>query len=258
MGIKEQTLQWTKVERDVFLRTILQPYASSVEIEKAIDSEAVSSCIAKEIVEKAGKDCVRKRCFLAGGMSMATSAGGIVGTIALTPFDFAQFAYHAAKLSQELYYLFGKKHMFQVQKSEDIEVLLYMLAGAGGAITLSSVSLSAIGQWLYQRACKSLSLQAWKHLPYIGCVIHGTISFYALYSLAEEYREKLCETSNQHQEKTAKDIAKEIGMIIDVEYHVAEEKFHRFCNLEKLRQYYTFLEAGYINEQEFEQLKLDL
>lgn len=258
MNAKKITWEITKVERESFLRSTLQPYVSANVLESLVESDNVSSQIDEQIQHRAAKDCIRKRCMCVAGLSGVTSMSGALGTMVLLPVDFAQFAYHAAKLSQELYYLYAPKELFTIQKKDDLDVLIYMLAGAGGAITLSTSSFSAIGQKLYQKACQKVSFKALSMLPFVGCAIHGSMSAYALYSLAEEYREKLCEMNEQEEQTTPQEFAKGIGTYIDVEYHEAEEKLRQFCNLSKLRELYAYLENGYINEQEFEQMKLDV
>ena len=135
---------------------------------------------------------------------------------------------------------------------------MVMLIGADGVLTLSSASLSVIGQKLYEKVCKKLSFKGLAALPFVGSAVHGSMSAYALYSLADEYREKLIELNEQSQATSGDEIVKEIGQFIDVEYHEAEEKLRHFCNLERLRQLYMYLENGYINQQEFEQLRLNL
>lgn len=189
---------------------------------------------------------------------MGISLYGISSTLLLLPVDFAQFAYHSAKLSQELYYLYGHRDSFRYTKNEDLEVLLVMLIGADCAITLTTASSSVLTQMLYQKVCHKLSWKALETLPLIGGALHGSLSAYALYSLAEEYRDKLLEMYASHNHSESPKTHKEIGTIIDVEYHEAEEKLRSFCNLEKLRDLYVYLENGYINEAEFEQLKLNL
>lgn len=258
MDLKKLSLEKTKVDRDSFLRTALSPYLPSEKVEQAIYSDFLADCVDMDILMKAGNDCMRKRCMYAGGMAMGTALYGISSTLLLLPVDFAQFAYHAAKLSQELYYLYGHRDSFRGTKKEDLEVLLVMLIGADCAITLTTASCSVFTQKLYQKVCHKLSLKTLSTLPIIGSAVHGSLSAYALYSLAEEYRDKLLEMGEPHKANSPQETAKEIGTIIDVEYHEAEEKLRSFCNLEKLRDLYVYLENGYINEQEFEQLKLNL
>lgn len=258
MNAKKITWEITKVERDQFLRSTLQPYVSAEVLETIIQSDNVSAQLDEELLKRIGNECIKKRCLCVAGLSGMTSMSGALGTMVLLPVDFVQFAYHAAKLSQELYYLYAPKQLFTIQKKEDLDVLIYMLAGAGGAITLSTASLSALGQKLYQKACQKLSFKSLSMLPFVGGAIHGSMSAYALYSLAEEYREKLCEMNEQEEQTTPQQVMKEIGTYIDVEYHEAEEKLRQFCNLAKLRELYAYLENGYINEQEFEQMKLDV
>lgn len=255
---KKVGLEKTKVDRDCFLRTALSPYLPSEKIEQAIYSDFLGNDVDREILMKAGNDCMKKRCMVAGGMAMGTSLYGIGATWLLIPVDFVQFAYQAAKLSQELYYLYGRRDSFRATKSDDLEVLLVMLIGADCAITLTTASCSALTQKLYETVCRKLSLKTLSSLPVIGGAIHGSLSAYALYSLAEEYRSKLLEMNEAPKEKHTRDMMKELGTIIDVEYREAEEKLRSFCNLERLRDLYVYLENGYINEQEFEQLKLNL
>lgn len=258
IDLKKLSLEKTKVDRDSFLRTALSPYLPSDQVERAIYSDCVAECVGMEIITKAGNDCMKKRCLYAGGMSMGISLYGISSTLLLLPVDFAQFAYHSAKLSQELYYLYGHRDSFRYTKNEDLEVLLVMLIGADCAITLTTASSSVLTQMLYQKVCHKLSWKALETLPLIGGALHGSLSAYALYSLAEEYRDKLLEMYASHNHSESQKTHKEIGTIIDVEYHEAEEKLRSFCNLEKLRDLYVYLENGYINEAEFEQLKLNL
>lgn len=258
MDFKKRSLEITKVDRDSFLRKALSAYCPSDTIEKAIHSDCVARCIDADILMTAGDEWIKKRCMYVGGIALSTTICGAAGTLMLLPIDFAQFAYHAAKLSQELYFLYGKKDSFLYHKSDDLELLMVMLAGADGVLTLSSASLSVIGQKLYEKLCKKMSFKALSTLPFVGSAIHGSLSAYALYALADEYRGKLMEMNAQQQDPSMEGIVKEIGQFIDVEYHEAEEKLRHFCNLERLRHLYTYLENGYINQQEFEQLRLNL
>lgn len=258
MDFKKRSLEITKVDRNSFLRKALGSYCPPDIIEKAIMSDCVAQCIDADILTMAGDEWIKKRCLYVGGIALSTTICGAAGTLVLLPIDFVQFAYHAAKLSQELYFLYGKKDSFHYRKSDDLDMLMVMLAGADGVLTLSSASLSVIGQKLYEKVCKKLSFKTLSALPFVGSAIHGSLSAYALYSLADEYRQKLVEMNEQDQESSPEGIVKEIGQFIDVEYHEAEEKLRHFCNLERLRHLYTYLENGYINQQEFEQLRLNL
>lgn len=258
MDMKKITLEMTKIERDSFLRKTLSPYVPSEKVEKIIKSDCVMESVDCAVLENIAKELVRNRCFYVAGLSMSTSLSGVAGTMLLLPLDCVQFAYHAMKLSQELYFLYGTKNMFTYKSKDELELLVYLLAGAGGAISFATTSLSAIGQKLYQAGMSKLHLRALSTVPYIGGVIHGSLSAYALYSLALEYIERLQAMVEEKVETTPAQVAKEIGTFIDVEYHVAEEKLRSFCNLEKLREYYQYMEAGYLSEEEFEQLKLDL
>jgi len=258
MDLKKRSLEITKVDRDSFLRRALSPYCPAEAVEAAIQSDCAANCIDASALKKASDEWIKKRCTYVGGIALSTSLYGVCGTLMLLPVDFAQFAYHAAKLSQELYFLYGKKDSFHYRKNDDLELLMVMLAGADGAITLSSASLSIIGQKLYEKVCNKLCLKAVSALPFVGSALHGSISAYALYALADEYREKLIEMNKQNLEASCNELVKEIGQFIDVEYHEAEEKLRHFCNLERLRQLYTYLEHGYINQQEFEQLRLNI
>ena len=258
MDLKKRSLEITKVDRDSFLRKVLSAYCPPDTIEKAIQSDCVAHSIDADVLAMASDEWIKKRCMYVGGIALSTTICGTAGTLLLLPIDFAQFAYHAAKLSQELYFLYGKKDSFHYRKNDDLELLMVMLAGADGVLTLSSASLSVIGQKLYEKVCRKMSFKALAALPFVGSAIHGSLSAYALYSLADEYREKLMEMNVQDQEASCEGIVKEIGQFIDVEYHEAEEKLRHFCNLERLRHLYTYLENGYINQQEFEQLRLNL
>lgn len=256
--MKKFTLEMTKIDRDSFLRKTLAPFVHVNELEDIIACDCVMDRIDSSTLEKVAKEVVRNRCMVVAGLSMSTSISGVAGTVLLLPVDCAQFAYHAMKLSQELYYLYGTRNMFTYKSKDELELLVYLLAGAGSAICLTTSSLSAIGQKLYQMGMSKLHLRALSTVPLIGCVLHGSLSAYALYTLAMEYIERLQAMAEEKVETTPAQVAKEIGTFIDVEYHVAEEKLRSFCNLEKLREYYQYMEAGYLSEEEFEQLKLDL
>lgn len=258
MDIRKLTLEMTKVDRDSFLRKALSAYMPSTRIEEVVKSDCVMKELDAPTLEKISKELIKNRCLYVGGLSFSASLSGAAGTMLLLPLDCIQFAYHAMKLSQELYYLYGTRNMFTYKRKEELELLVYMLAGAGSAISLTTSSLSAIGQKLYQTGMAKLHLPSLSVLPYIGGIIHGSSSAYAMYSLAIEYIERLQEMVEEKVETTPAQVAKEIGTFIDVEYHVAEEKLRSFCNLEKLREYYQYMEAGYLSEEEFEQLKLDL
>ena len=240
MDLKKRSLEITKVDRDSFLRKALSAFCPPDLIEKAIQSDCVAQLIDSQILRMASDEWIKKRCMYVGGIALSTSICGAAGTLMLLPIDFAQFAYHAAKLSQELYYLYGKKDSFHYSKSDDLDLLMVMLIGADGVLTLSSASLSVIGQKLYEKVCKKISFKGLSA------------------SLAVEYREMLIVLNEQSQATSGDEIVKEIGQFIDVEYHEAEEKLRHFCNLERLRQLYMYLENGYINQQEFEQLRLNL
>lgn len=258
MDIKKFTLEMTNVDRDSFLRKTLSPFMPSTEVEEAVKSDCVMKKLDRVTLDKITKELVRNRCLYVGGLSMTSSFSGVAQTLMLLPFDCAQFAYHAMKLSQELYHLYGTRNMFTYKSKDELELLVYMLAGAGGAICLTTSSLSAIGQKLYQAGMSKLHLRSLSMVPCVGSILHGSLSAYALYSLAIEYIERLQAMVEEKVETTPAQVAKEIGTFIDVEYHVAEEKLRSFCNLEKLREYYQYMEAGYLSEEEFEQLKLDL
>lgn len=257
MDFKKYTLDMTRVERESFLRSVLTPYVPAHNIEAIIAGDCLGEQVDKDILHTIGNECIRRRCLYAGGLSLGTSLYGGLGSFVLYPLDFAQFAYHAAKLSQELYYIFGRRDMFRYRKQDDLEALIYILAGADAAITLSGTTLGALGQLLYRKGCDKLSLKALGALPFVGGALHGSMSAYALYSLAEEYRLKLIEMNEKHQDD-AVITPQAIGEVVDVEFHEAEVNLKQFCNLAKLRELYSYLADGYIDEQEFEQLKLNL
>lgn len=258
MDVKKQTIDLAKVDRDSFLRKTLSAYIPSLEVDFLLDQECIAKFLDAEILKKISDSVVRNRCLMVGSISLSTSISGSLGTLALIPVDCAQFAYHAVKLSQELYYIYGKRNMFTCQGKEDMDMLLYLLLGAGSAVTITTSTLSALGQKLYQKALWKLHLRSLSFLPFVGCAIHGGMSAYAMYSLALEYIERLQDMVEEQIDATPKEVAKQIGEFIDVEYREAEEKIRSFCNLAKLREYYQYLEAGYLSKEEFEQLKLDL
>lgn len=255
--MKEKNITWemTKVNREQFLRTSLLPYYSSEKIEQIIHHPCVSDVIEHEILDEIGNTCIRRHCMHTGGISLLTSLSGALGTVLLLPVDFVQFAYHMAKLAQELYILYGTKQMIQCEKKEDLEVLQWMLAGASGATSLLATSLSAYVQTLF---AKTMRAKTWHHLsmiPWLGCGIHAGTSAYTLYALAEEYREHLVSMRENNQVTSAQGVVQEFNNIIDVEYHEIEETCCRFCDLSRLRELYRYLSEGYIDEQQFQQLK---
>lgn len=254
----ERLYNYVKVERDVYLRELLLPHLSFEKVEELLACDCIAKKLNPDLLQKLTQTCIIKRSIWTGGGSIGTSFSGALGTLILLPIDFAQFAYHAIKLAQELYALYGNKEMIQIKQQEDEEVLAWMLAGASGAISLTTTSLSALGQTLYTNACKKLSLHALSTLPILGCAIHGGMSAYALYALAMEFVEKLQEMQANQTSTTPQAMMKELGEIIDVEYHEVEESFKRFCNLAKLKELYAYFEEGYIDEQEFDHLKQEL
>lgn len=258
MDLVKTTLDVTHVERDHFLRKLLQPYVASDKIESYLQSTCVANRLDKEIVEKINKEIIQARCFYVGGASFSTSLFGSLTTALTLPFDCAQFAYHTLKLAQELYYFNGTSGMFTYQHKDELELLVYMLIGADGAISITASSLSIIGQKLYQYACKKIHLKTLAFVPIVGGVLHASANVYALHELAQEYLQRLSQMVEEEVATTPATVAKEIGTFIDVEYKEVEDKIKRFCNLEKLREYYQYVEAGYMSEEEFEQLKLDL
>lgn len=246
-----------KVERESFLRTALLPYCSPQEITNLLSCNDLSEQLDATILKKVSETQIQKRCLLCAGCAWTSSLSGGLSTLVSLPLDFAIFAYQATKLAQELYILYGNKTM-PLPNQEDQELLYWMLAGASGAITLSGSTISALGQFLYTRACKALSLHALSALPLVGCALHGGFSAYALYELSHEFIEKLIEQKAKNKTVNAHNVIKEIGEIIDVEYHEVETAIRKFCNLEKLKELYAYLEAGYIDEQQFHQLKQTL
>ncbi len=257
MDVKKYTWEKTKVNREHFLRKVLAPYMSATKLERVIESESVCDVVDQKMLQSIGNECIMRRCLYVGGMSLGTSMYGGVGAFVLYPLDFAQFAYHAAKLSQELYYLYERNTSKPKRTSQQVEVLLYLLAGADAAITLSGASLASLGQLLYRKGCQKLSMHRMAALPFIGGAIHGSMSAYAMYSLAEEYRNILLDQKESEGEVSAP-YSMRLKDALDVEFREAEVKLKHFCNLEKLRELYAFLEKGYIDEQQFEQLKLNL
>lgn len=250
-------IEWITVERESFLRTALLPYCSPEELTSLLSCKDLSEQLDAAILKKVSDAQIQKRCLLLAGCAWSTSLSGGLSTLISMPLDFALFAYQASKLVQELYILYGNETL-TLSNPKDQELLLWMLAGASGAITLSGSTLSALGQFLYTRACKSLSFHALSALPLVGCALHGGFSAYALYELSQEWIEKLMKQKAEHKTTNAHNIIKEIGEIIDVEYHEVEDTLRKFCDLKKLNDLYAYLEAGYINEQQFHQLKQTL
>lgn len=258
MDMKQYTWDMVHVDREQFLRKSLLAYVSSEQVEKSLQSKQPTACLTKEQRKQLADACIRKRCLYVGGLSAVTSLHGALGTVLLMPVDCAQFAYHTLKLAQELYYIYGTKQMFSFKSKEELEVLLYMMVGADCAISIAGSTLSALGQKLYQTAMRKLTLQGASILPYVGCAIHCSMSIYALYSLADEYVQRLQDMCTSQSETTTADIVKEIGEIVEAEYREVEEKLHSFCDLKKLKEFYTYVEEGYISEEELEKMKAAL
>lgn len=258
MKLKDISIELAKIDRDRFLRKTLLPYLPSNEIEQLIKEDQLSENISEKTLKRMSDELIRKRCLYVGGLSLSTSLYGTASTLLLLPLDCAQFTYHTMKLAQELYYIHGTRNMFTYKSNEELELLVYMLAGASSAIAITGSTLGTIIQKLYAYTFSKMRLKSLSLVPFVGSVAHGSLSAYALRSLAQEYIVKLESMVAENVETTPAQVAKEIGTFIDVEYKEVEGKIRSFCNLEKLREYYQYVEAGYLSEEEFEQLKFDI
>ena len=255
MNIQNDTWDALYIDREQFLRSSLLPFASLEQIEACIQSEQGTCCLTKQQQKQWANSCIRNRCLYVGGLSMATSFHGALGTMLLMPLDCVQFAFHTIKLAQELYYIYGTKQMFSISSKEELEVLIYMIVGADCAISIAGCTMSALGQKLFQIAMRNLRFRSASMLPYVGCMLHGSMSIYALSSLAKEYVQRLQDMSATQRETTSSEVVKELGDIINAQYYEVEENLHSFCDLKKLKEFYTYVEEGYISEEELENLK---
>lgn len=258
MEWKKWGMKYTTIDRNVFLRKTLLPYIGAEKCEEAIEQDVPSLQLHQDLVAKIAHECILNRCLYVAGASGFSAFGGIATTLIALPFDCAQFAFHTMKLAQELYYLYGSKDMFQCQKAEDMEILIVMLCGASGAITISGSTMSIVAQKLYERILVKTPLRALRYVPYAGGIVNAGVSAYALKAMAEEYIERLIEKRELEEETTAAEVVREIGEFIDVEYHVAEEKLRQFCDLSKLRELYRYKEEGYLSDEDFATLKQEL
>lgn len=250
MNVKELVTTITLIDRTSFLRSALISYITlddlKIVLEEGVHSVEISPSILHEISEKR----IRKYALEATEMSFCA---GSVGGVWLMPIDYAQFFLCSSQLLQELYYLYGMDEQMPIQSKQDVEMLLYLIAGGSGTVKTAGSALGALSKYLLKRTGKKL---AFRFLPVIGGLSSAMFTYSSMISIAHEFityikQMPIDETSEQP-------LVKKIESFIDVEYQEAEAAIYKFCNLEKLKELYQYVEAGYLSDDEFKKLKKKL
>lgn len=250
MNVKELVTTITLIDRTTFLRSALISYISLEDLKKVLDEGIRSVEISPSVIHEIAEKRIQKYAVEASEMSFCA---GSVGGIWLMPVDYAQFFISSSQLLQELYYLYGMDEQMPIQSKQDVEMLLCLIAGGSGTVKTAGSALGALSKYLLKRTGKKM---AFRFLPIIGGVSSAAFTYSSMVSIAHEFimymKELPIDNTNEQP------LVKKIETFIDVEYQEAEAVLYKFCNLEKLKELYQYVEAGYLSDDEFKKLKKEI
>ncbi|MBK1736191.1 hypothetical protein CKO15_13110 [Halorhodospira abdelmalekii] len=200
-----------KVDRESFLRSALQNYASTREIEEAIKLGPATAGISKETIKRVSNNSIR---WHKTGVTAVSAISGIPGKwwlAATIPADITQFFYHVVIIAQKLAYLHGWPELMGPEEGYDdegrqiITVFIGSMFGAHSAqkavhqaaekiaktavTRLPKVPLTKyaiyniskkIAKWLGVRLTKKKFAEwAGRAIPLVGGMVAGTVTFFA-------------------------------------------------------------------------------
>ncbi len=231
------------VDRMIFLRSNLLKYLPSYEVDRIMDRS--TSNMNEDVIEHIAKRRIHKYCVQTGSFSFVL---GSVGAW-LWPLDYLQFYIHSALLAQELYYLYAPANFLRLSSESDVRMMITILFGATSSVKTAGSAMSSFSKYVLKRSKKKMTMSM---IPAAGGVVNSCMSYMLLQSLAEEFVKQMkCIKEDQLQHTTAHYEIKEIMNLTQEE----PKKQTAFCNLEKLRELYAYVDAGYITRKEFELLK---
>lgn len=248
--MKRVVSSFTIVNREDFLRTALAPYVPFARVEEAVVKGVDKADISCAVLDRIAQQRIHKYSTQAGTGSFVTSS---FGGIFMLPIDYAQFFVNSALLLQELFYLYGAGSHVKISSKEDVEVLFYMLMGSSATIKGCGSALSAFSKYLLKKTGKKTLMKA---VPAVGGIASSSFTYTSLQTIAKEFIQQLKQMKEEHGEEEP--LMQQIESFIDVEYKEAEAALKQFCNLEKLKELREYVEAGYLSDEEYHQLKQQL
>lgn len=247
MEIKAIMKSFTIVDRDQFLRSVLAGYLPFAVVEEAVVKGIEKANVDDSILHQIAQQRIQKYSTQAGAASFLTTS---VGGILMLPLDYAQFFSNCAMLIQELYYLYGVHTAKKLEKKEDVEMLFYMMIGASTTVKTTGSVMNAFAKYLIKKTGKKAFM---KMVPAIGSITSSSFSYLSLRSIAYEFIEQM-KLMRENHILEEEPLMQQIEEFIDVEYKEAETAFRSFCNLEKLKELQDYADAGYISNDEYEQM----
>lgn len=249
MNLKDVVTKVTLIDRETFLRSIFIDVLSLDEVKNLLANGIHHSEVSPYQLDDIAEKRIRKYAIEASEMSFCA---GSIGGIWLIPADYTQFFISSAHLLQELYYLYGADEQLPIRNTQDLEMLLCIMAGGSSTVKTAGSAFGAFSKYLVKKTGKKA---IFRFVPVIGGLSSAAFTYSSMMSIAHEFVEYLKQIPFAQQEQP---LAKQIETFIDVEYQEAEAAIRKFCNLEKLKELYQYMEAGYLSNDEFDKLKSEL
>ncbi|MDM1404698.1 hypothetical protein HX039_11345 [Myroides marinus] len=224
VGIIDKSLSFpgAKVNREGFLREILNKYYNETELRQIIENGTIGN-VSADLIRKLSNDVVSGHTTKVTGASTLAGLPGGVALIATVPLDLAQYYYHVILVAQKLAYLHGWPSLDETGKEELVSVLILFIGvmfGANAAnklvadlsknftaqfvkripqkaltkYTVYQVS-KQVAKWVGVKMTKeTFAKSASKAIPLLGGIISGGITYFTFKPMCNRLIKKLEES----------------------------------------------------------------
>lgn len=301
-----------KVDRTGFLIKELSNHVSEEKINQIVKSNTIEAGIDLNLLDKIAKNLISKRTNQTAGASFLAGLPGGLAMAATIPADTLQFFGVALRISQELAYLYGFEDLWKDDNIDDervkneLTLFLGAMFGVGGATTalrlistniakevLKKLPQKALTKTIYYPIIKKIAAAmsvkmtkdtfakgASKAIPILGGVISGGLTYISMKPMGNRLKDALASFINENYteedfKKDIKDLERETGEIIDIEYEAIDTKYkdvreeaavtsqHNsstsgFSLADELIKFKKLFDEGTISEEEFKEIKRDL
>lgn len=299
-----------KVDRTGFLIKELSNHVSEEKINQVVKSNTIEAGIDLNLLDKIAKNLISKRTNQTAGASFLAGLPGGLAMAATIPADTLQFFGVALRIAQELAYLYGFEDLWKDDNIDnervknELTLFLGAMFGVGGATTalrlistnianqvLKKLPQKALTKTIYYPIIKKISTTiglkmtkdtfakgASKAIPILGGLISGGLTYMSMKPMGNRLKDALASSIDKNYteedlKKDIKDLERETGEIIDIEYETVDTEYVReevaatsqrnsstsgFDLADELIKFKKLLDDGAITEEEFNEIKKDL
>lgn len=300
-----------KVDRTSFLIKELSNHVPEEKINQVVKSNTIEAGIDLNLLDKIAKNLISKRTNQTAGASFLAGLPGGLAMAATIPADTLQFLGVALRIAQELAYLYGYEDLWKDDNIDnervknELTLFLGAMFGVGGATTalrvistnvakqaLKKIPQKALTKTIYYPIIKKIAATmsvkmtkdtfakgASKAIPIIGGIVSGGLTYMSMKPMGNRLKDALASSINENYteedlKKDIKDLEKETGETIDVEYETVDPEYENITeevsenqdNLKKshfnltdeLIKLKKILDDGILTEEEFKKIKNDL